>query len=353
MNCKKGILHLLNQYKPLNDSFKESISLKYLDESSKEINYEAMIEKSGIEVSITIAVNKYIDTDFIFQRMLDVMRFEMLFTGCFYTIDSLQLFDVKEPLVDVEKKEKAIVDTMLECYYSMDATNKCNYYFLEMKSGVYKEYYQKWIDLERKIAMPFRLYLYAISRIKYVNDIRVAYIVAFLEALSKQPEIIAKNNNPIIEQFLKDALTSLNNCNLIKDAENIASRKNLARRMQQTLCSFMNNDYISEKINILISSYHDGIFKKEFTSCEPVFLDMFNSTRNFIFHGATRSRGLRFNGKENTLYALKLQLFVRHLILQEIGYDVSQYRIALDNHINALNEWNGVLDHMLDRLNNK
>lgn len=158
------------------------------------------------------------------------------------------------------------------------------------------------------------MFLYSVSDSKLPIDVKCAFLIELSEPLV---EVVKANTNFYTNLNPGERDTSLKMC-----------------------------------IDALISKYGTDIFDRELTGNYDEFLKVIVNSRVRIMHIKRKQKGLHFNGSESVLYAQKMLLLYRRILLEILDVKFDLYKARFLLLVQELNRWNGVQESFLNKVNN-
>lgn len=243
----------------------------------------------------------------------NVARLAMLFEGEFLQLRSAEflLDDNTTPWGDelVQEYQKR----MLSFYSSADFARGCSK-FANSLSVLSDELLNGWIQIEDELELVHPMVLYGMSSVNLPIDLKAAILVESFESLF---ELIQKYN-PEFQMAPK-----------------------------QTKPNGEKDSKLRRILEAIIQSYGQDIFGKEKEKDLPSFCQVLTNSRNRMFHIKTKANKMFLGGSESVLYAAKLSLLYRRVLLDILGIDYTVYSERLKEIVSRWNGWNGVLDFFL------
>lgn len=181
--------------------------------------------------------------------------------------------------------------------------------FLNYESVLSSDLIKGWGNALEELGTVNQMYLYATTDCGFTKDVRCAFLIELAE--------------PLIEWVGR---------------ENIKSCKNID-------CADLKSC-----LRCLIQEYGDVIFEKEKNYDIEKILKCLVNTRVNIMHIKMKQRMPAFNGEEAVLYMIKMSYLYRIIVLNKLGIDSKLYIERVASSISNVNEWNGVLQKLFNRL---
>lgn len=167
-----------------------------------------------------------------------------------------------------------------------------------------------WRTILEELGVVNQMYLYATSDCELTNDVKCAFLVELAESLV---EIIGKDNIQL--QRLPNEKGNLRPC-----------------------------------LRTIINRYGQIVFRNEIEKNIEKILTCLVNTRVNIMHIKIKQRNPRFDGREATLYAIKMNYLYRSVLLQLLGIDEKMYVEKLKKRMVYIDEWNGIQNELFKRL---
>lgn len=155
-----------------------------------------------------------------------------------------------------------------------------------------------------------QMYLYATSDCGLTTDVKCAFLVELVESLI---EIIGKTN--VTMQKLSNEKGNLKPC-----------------------------------LRTIIKEFGKELFARELQYDLEKILTCLVNTRINIMHIKINQRTPKLNGREATLYTMKMRYLYRLVILKRMQARENFYLENLKEKTRLMNEWNGILDELFVKL---
>ena len=240
----------------------------------------------------------------------------MLFDGRFYVLDSLS-FSGEER---AEEKYNLYSDELLKRRLSYYHTDRAYCYsdhrFINYSQVLTSDLLKKWIPLLDDINSIHQIVLYHIADTGVTYDIKCAYLIECCE--------------PMIEIVKKYSASAL---------------------------SLPNPKNLKECIESLVTTYGSDIFEKEIKKEIKIkkekrkFFQVLKNSRVNIMHMKPKQATSRcLSGEESVLYFVKLIHLYRKILFSLLEIDEQKYISQITVSVKRWNQWNGVLDNFLKKL---
>lgn len=287
----------------------DSISIRH---TAFEINFIIKIFQHGTR-EIEVTANIPTRAQNLWAVLYDVIRLSMLFDGEFLQLKSAEFYLNNAITSWSEELVFGYRQRMLSYYSSADfirGTSK----FISALQFLSDELLDKWIQVENELQLVHPMVLYGMSSVKLPAELKTAILIEAFEPLF---ELIQKNNSGF---KMADALPKSNGA---KDSK--------LRRMLESI----------------ILEYGADIFEKEIGKDIHSFCQALVNSRNRIFHIKSHTSKLFLDGSESVLYAAKLSMLYRKVLLELLGINYAFYSESLKELACKWNAWNGTLDFFL------
>ena len=100
----------------------------------------------------------------------------------------------------------------------------------------------------------------------------------------------------------------------------------------------------------VIEQYGEDIFFAERSKNFDKFLELLVNTRVNIMHIRAFKKSPNLSGAESALYIAKIALLYRCIMFDLLDIDKALYMEKLDQVVNILNDWNNILEGVLNKL---
>ena len=278
-----------------------------------ECDYTISISQNGIR---TIEVKTMAPTkaQYLWMVLHDVIRLCMLFDGQFLQLES-GVFYLNEEKTDwSDELVKEYCRRTLPFYTSADFTRGSTNSFICALDVLSDDVLARWIDIESELEIVHPMVLYGMSNLGVPVDLKAAILIETFEPLfelikQKHPEFSLAPEQP---------------------KPNGGKDSKLRRILEST-----------------IQKYGLDIFEKEIKKDIHSFCQVLVNSRNRMFHIKTWSEKLILSGTEAVLYAAKMSILYRRILLDLLGINYALYEEKVEEITNKWNSWNGVLNYFL------
>lgn len=266
------------------------------------------IEEVGKRI-ITLTCDDEIEAIELYSLLLKLERLLQIFDGAFVPLEDI-VINGKE-----DKNAYDVLVTHLKVqrlrYFSSASFVKVQSdRILNYEDVLSERLFDSWKVLLEELGVVNQMYLYATSDCGFTNDVKCAFLVELAESLI---EIIEKEN--ITLQRLPREQGNLKPC-----------------------------------LRTIINNYGQILFENEVKFDIEKILTCLVNTRVNIMHIKINQRTPRFDGKEATLYAMKMSYLYRIVILKRLGIDEKLYVDNLRKRVCNIDEWNEIQEKLFDRL---
>lgn len=271
-------------------------------------NIHIQIQEMGIRV-ISLSCEKEIEAQRLYSTLLKIERLLNVLDGAFIPLDDI-IIEGNESKKNYDELIEHLKVQRLH-YFTPAKFLSVNFdRFLNYENVLSSSLYEEWSILLDELGVVNQVYLYATSDCGLTNDVKCAFLVELAESLI---EIIGKSN--------------------------IHFQRNSRNEGELRPC-----------LRTIINSYGTVIFKNEIQYDLEKILTCLVNTRVNIMHIKINQRKPCFNGKESTLYAIKMSYLYRLVLLEKLKIDRNLYIGNVEKRISYLDTWNNVLDMLLKRL---
>lgn len=266
------------------------------------------IEEVGKRI-ITLTCDDEIEAIELYSLILKLERLLQIFDGAFVPLEDI-VINGKE-----DKNAYDVLVTHLKVqrlrYFSSASFVKVQSdRILNYEDVLSERLFDSWKVLLEELGVVNQMYLYATSDCGFTNDVKCAFLVELAESLI---EIIGKEN--IALQRLPREQGNLKPC-----------------------------------LRTIINNYGQILFENEVKFDIEKILTCLVNTRVNIMHIKINQRTPQFDGKEATLYAMKMSYLYRIVILNRLGIDEKLYVDNLRKRVCNIDEWNEIQEKLFDRL---
>lgn len=275
-------------------------------------NITVKIEQLGIRI-ITVEAEQEESFRELYEIFTKVERLLMLLDGSFIALKELSFKDSAEgTLGHLKSYANNIMRTRLSYYNSADFCSYSLDKLIDFDSVITTELYSLWQELLDELDIAHQMYLYSLSDSKMPIDAKCAFLIELAE--------------PLVE--------------VVKTHTHFYSSLNPGERgTSLKMC-----------VDALISKYGNDIFAKEIDSNYDKFLQTIVNSRVRIMHIKRKQKGLYLNGSESILYAQKMSMLYRIILLEILGIEAEMYKKNMKKLINNLDKWNDVQEKFLLKL---
>ncbi len=258
---------------------------------------------------ITLSCDDEIKVTELYSLLLKLERLLQIFDGAFVQLENISIYGTED------KKHYNAMGTHLKvqrlrCFSSASFVTVQSDRILNYENVLSERIFDSWQILLEELGVVNQMYLYATSDCGFTNDVKCAFLVELAESLI---EIIGKEN--IILQRLPGERGNLKPC-----------------------------------LRTIINNYGQILFEKEMKFGIEKILTCLVNTRVNIMHIKINQRTPEFDGKEVTLYAMKMSYLYRIVVLNQLGIDEKFYVDNLRKRVCGIDSWNGIQDRLFDRL---
>lgn len=250
----------------------------------------------------------------LWSLLHDILRLCMLFEGEFLQMDSAVFYLNEDKVEWSDKLTEEYRRRTLPIYNSADYTKGSTSEFVCPLDALSDDVMNRWVDIESELDIVHPMVLYGMSNLEVPVDLKTALLVEAFEPLF---ELIKQHH----ADFTMAPAQSKPNGE--KDS-----------KLRRILVS-------------IIQKYGLDIFEKETAKDIHSFCQVLVNSRNRMFHIKTRSEKLYLGGNESVLYAAKLSVLYRRILLDLMGISYDLYKEKLKENMNRWDTWNGVLDGFL------
>ncbi len=266
------------------------------------------IEEAGKRI-ITFTSDNEIEASELYSLLLKLERLLQIFDGAFVPLEDIFIYGTED------KNAYDVLVTHLKVqrlrYFSsasfLTVQNDRILNYEDVLSGML---FNSWQILLEELGVVNQMYLYATSDCGFTNDVKCAFLVELAESLI---EIIGKENIKL--QKLPREQGNLKPC-----------------------------------LRTIINNYGKILFEKEVKFDIEKILTCLVNTRVNIMHIKINQRTPKFDGKEATLYAMKMSYLYRIVILNRLGIDEQLYVDNLRKRVCSIDKWNEIQEKLFDRL---
>ena len=287
-----------------NISRKNNITIK-----RNNISYIISINTFEGEKTIKIYTENTVPFDSIFSTLCEIIRFENLFDGLFFTPISI--------IADSVECVDAVLQSILPFYISNEKKHTC--FNLRMNDNEYANYFDKWTEYGDKLKIVHQVYLYNAFVKGNPMDIRISLLLEVFEPLSK----ILKNEGKITITRPKTTSKKCPKCNAVIKGKTLSPT-------------------LYNRLDAITDIYKKTIFKGV---VKDQILTKAVNLRNRVFH-VNGSKKDYLNGIECGLYFYKFALMYRCIIFSLLGLKESEYMSIAEKWITDFDAEYGYLLNM-------
>ena len=262
-----------------------------------------------IEVSTAVPMS----AQHLWSVLYDTLRLSMLFEGEFLKLE-LAEFCINGKKTDwSDDLFRELKLRMLSIYSSADFVVGCSE-FISSLGHFTDELLNKWLQIEDELQLIHPMALYGMCDVKIPVELKTVFLIEAFEPLFE-----------LIQQYRPEIKKAPA---LVKPGHEKDS--NLRRILEST-----------------IQVYGTDLFVKEIEKDIYLFTQVLTNSRNRIFHIKTNNKKLVLGATESILYAAKLSMLYRRILLDLLGVSYDYYSERLKENVCRWNTWNGVLGFFL------
>lgn len=265
------------------------------------------IEEIGIRI-ITLSCDTEMPVTELYSLLLQLERLLQIFDGAFVPLEDIIIIGRES-----ENSYRALVTQLkmqrLRYFTSASFMTVQSDRLLKYEDVLSETLFRLWQTLLEELGVVNQMYLYATSDCGFTNDVKCAFLVELSESLI---EIIGK--------------------------ENIKLQK------------FPNEGVLKPCLRTIINNYEQILFANEIAFDIEKILSCLVHTRVNIMHIKLNQRIPKFDGKEATLYAIKMSYLYRIVVLNCLGIDGKIYEENLRKRVGSIDCWNGIQQELFQRL---
>lgn len=249
------------------------------------------------EKVISISSSEPVEFDVIYKYCIEIMKFENLFEGRFYPIDSVEI-DGEIKTDEVKMSFLGYLKgTETTCYLSLNLDNKA-----------YKHFFVSFEKYLPKIYLQYQVYLFALFLEGVTADVRMAQLIEVFE--------------PITDRLIRDKKI------VVKRAENVTICKVCGRQTKKKGKYTLRN-----RVLAIMGKYGKDIFEGD--SKAKIATRAVN-VRNKVDH--VNFKKCAMTGKQCAVYKHKFALLFRCVVLDEIGIPYGNIKSDINQWIAYYNE---------------
>lgn len=275
---------------------------------SKPKKIRISIQEIGKRI-IILSCDDEIEVTELYSLLLKLERLLQIFDGAFVPIEDITILGTDE-----KNSYNAVVTHFmtqrLRYFSSASFVAVQSDRLLNYEDVLSERLFDQWQLLLEELGVVNQMYLYATSDCGFTNDVKCAFLVELAESLI---EIIGKEN--ISLQKLPGEKGNLKPC-----------------------------------LRTIINNYGQILFGNEIQYDIEKILTCLVNTRVNIMHIKVNQRTPKFDGKEASLYAMKMSYLYRLVLLERLKIDENLYVDNLKKRIVYIDNWNGIQDKLFERL---
>lgn len=273
------------------------------------------IEQCGCR-KIWIESPKAVSHRELYAVLTQIERLLLIFEGEFIELTKIEFESTdKESDSHLASYGRNIILSRPAFYKSADFLSYSLDKLVDFECLLQPNLYEKWVVLLEDLGVTNQVFMYAASNIKMPVDMKCSFLIEMAESLV---ELVKVYTPKFAELNPGERGTSLKNC-----------------------------------IDALVKVYGETIFKKELSLDYDTFLTALINSRNNIMHIKRKQKKPSLNGSESVLYAQKICLLYRHVLLSLLGIEEKKYIDRLTIVVEKIDSWNGVSDTFFSRLSRK
>ena len=262
------------------------------------INIELTAKANTKEVSLT--ANENIAYENLEKVLFQLLKYENLFDGRFYTATELKLDGM-----DIT----AVISSKWLSYFK----SKKSYTYICLKyddDAEYKSLFQQWNEMCDNLGIIHQMYLYSCYSSDITPDVKLALLLQTFE--------------PIADMLYDNGKISLSKMPYItKSIECDHCGQVVSVNIKNKGVHFL------DRIKAIIDKYGAGIFDDD---NKEVMIEKAVNLRNKVVHLDCQQTDV-LSGEESGVYIYKFSLLYRNIILNELGLESSGYNAVIENWI--------------------
>lgn len=266
------------------------------------------IKEMGIRV-ITLSTDEKVEARKLYAILVKLEKLLQIFDGAFVPLEGIVLHGEEE-----EEKYQTFVTQLiaqrLHYFVSVDIFSVHSDRIINYEDVLSEVLFNTWQKVLDDLGVINQMYLYATSDCGLTNDVKCAFLVELAESLI---EIIGKTN--VTMQKLPNEKGNLKPC-----------------------------------LRTIIKEFGKELFARELQYDSEKILTCLVNTRVNIMHIKINQRTPKLNGREATLYTMKMSYLYRLVILKRLQVGENFYLENLKEKTRLMNEWNGILDELFVKL---
>lgn len=270
----------------------------------QKINYSINIKLLCNRKSISISSDKQTSLDAFYAILMEIMRFENLYEGCFFPLVSLK--------IDGEEFIKKIENYNLEYYKS---TRKYAWIPINLTDREYKTLFLKFKSIIEKNYFIHQVYLYSTYLNGMTADLRMAIFLQVFEPIANE---LAERGE--IQLKAKPYKIFSNNCP--------SCGQKVTRKVSNKEIFF------ADRLYAIILKYGKEVFEGDSKS---KIVQKSVNLRNRMDHVCETSKNC-LTGEQCGFYIIKFDLLYRIILFREIGVIVDNLKEDIVKHIENYNK---------------
>lgn len=260
--------------------------------------------------TITISCKNEVEVTRLYSILLNVERLLQIFDGTFVPLEKISIFG-NDSENYYKSFETHLIAQRLRYFDPADLLSVQSDRLLDYESVLSAKLYDRWCTLLDELGVVNQMYLYATSNSGFTNDVKCSFLIELAESLI---EVIGKESIVI-----------------------------------QSMPNERGNE-LKVYLRTLIKIYGKILFESEIQYDFEKILECLVNTRVNIMHIKLHQRKPAFDGKESSLYMIKMSYLYRIVVLSKLGIGELDFGETLKERVNRLNEWNGIQKHLFQRL---
>ncbi len=253
------------------------------------IIYNISIKQVVNEKTISVTSSEECSVMSIYYLMMEIMRFENLFDGRFFPVQS---FTVDE----IENVE--LIRAVQLAYYQSE--KGYTQFSINFEDKDYRKYFYRWLKAEKKIKIIHPVFLFSTYLEGMPVDIRMALLLETFEPIAE--ELHKRGDITLIKPPYKRFSNKCKKCGTLVTRDVINKELTFA-----------------DKIKPLLKKYGKEIFGND---NKRKLIPKAVKVRNKVDHVKSDTKNA-MNGVQCGVYIYKFSLMYRYILLQEIGIESS------------------------------
>lgn len=266
----------------------------------------------GGKREIRITSTGFVSEDSLFDMFVLINKFIMIFDGWFVPVTSIEVLNLTNTKEEVCEYSNLYMKNQLNCYLTRDAFQDRENSLLSYAGHVNEKSLKSWRSLLDELDIVHTVFLYQCANTGMTIDFACAVIIESFESLA---ELLESSGQGFSITHAVEGRTSLKDC-----------------------------------LSSVIWAYGRDIFRLELSRNADSFFTALVNSRVRIMHIKRKYPRIYFNGEESLVYANKLQLLYRRVLLELLGIDYKIYQVKLQKTITGLDVWNGITANFLTRI---